>query len=56
MFGKFDNLEDDASSFDGTFSSSLNEEGGYGNTSFTNNLPSARDVFGSSRNDDDVPF
>ncbi|TDS57254.1 primary replicative DNA helicase [Myroides indicus] len=56
MFGKFDNLEDDASSFDGTFSSSLNEEGGYGNTSFTNNLPSARDVFGSSGNDDDVPF
>lgn len=56
MFGKFDNLEDDASSFDGTFSSSLNEEEGYGNTSFTNNLPSARDVFGSSRNDDDVPF
>ncbi|MBB1148895.1 MULTISPECIES: replicative DNA helicase [unclassified Myroides] len=54
MFGKFDNLDEDARmegfvGSDGVFSSAINNGGG---ANMTQNLPPARDVF----NDDDVPF
>ncbi|MGG5576811.1 replicative DNA helicase [Myroides sp. C15-4] len=54
MYGKFDNLDEDARTeglidSDGVFSSALNNGGG---ANMAQNLPPARDVF----NDDDVPF
>lgn len=54
MYGKFDNLDEDARiegliDSDGVFSSSLNNGGG---ANMAQHLPPARDVF----NDDDVPF
>ncbi|WP_158961364.1 replicative DNA helicase [Myroides fluvii] len=53
MFGKFDNLDEDArmegfTGGDGVYSSAINE----GGANMTQHLPPARDVF----NDDDVPF
>ncbi len=53
--GKFDNLEDYGSGFDGEFHSKMNHDD---NPFQTKNLPSANEAFGSNLNqdDDDMPF
>lgn len=50
--GKFDNLEEYSGSYD-DLPSKMNHDD---NPFLTRNLPSANDAFGSSANDDDVPF
>ncbi|WP_121967117.1 replicative DNA helicase [Myroides sp. N17-2] len=68
QFGKFDNLDDDMSGLNATFSSAMNEQEGDYRKNLAGNLPPGDAIFGSSpsnsqgyqgggyQNDDDVPF